>query len=133
MHFWFSLLLRYSEILKFCRGQDLSFWHDVSFLRSNPVARCASAAHATGTQSMFALQRYGQCHSVNMRKLARHYEEIKENCSRKTLGDGSYEVFQITSVNATSQVTSQTVVDGEMFKSRSTASNAVSVWWFRCL
>ena len=87
---------------------------DYPSFRSNPVARCAVAAYAD-SQTIFAVQRYGQCHSVNKKKLARDYKKSTEQCSVENLEIGSYEIFNITAVRETSPATYQTVVDGNTF------------------
>ena len=87
---------------------------DYPSFRSNPVARCAVAASAD-SHTMFAVQRYGQCHSVNIEKLARDYEKITGQCSMKNLEVGSYEIFKITAVHVTSPAVYQEVIEGSTF------------------
>ena len=102
---------------------------DYPSLRSSPVARCAVAAYAD-SHAMFAVQRYGHCHSVNMEKLERDYEKIIELCNVENLEVGSYEIFKIEAVNETSPATYQTVVDGStLSKTILTACNALCIYF----
>lgn len=85
--------------------------NDYPSVRADVVGRCAVAAYAA-SQSVFAVQRHGQCHQVNEQDVMRDYRKLTGQCSVESLTDGSYEIFNITAVNTSTQHIYQTIVDG---------------------